>query len=164
MNPAAGMWRMSTTKAYSTLLLGFFVALTSTFVLGTGYDVVAVSRVSAVVFADDSEVRTDPNATRGVSSLTRLGIDVSELRLTGTVSSHLDDLTKTGEAARPYLNSRLTMREIMEAADPIPDPGGVPGALRWDVPGAFRGSEGTWQLVVDPSSNTVLHFLFRSGG
>jgi len=30
----------------------------------------------------------------------------------------------------------------MEGANPIPDPGGVPGALRWDVPGAFRGSEG----------------------
>ncbi|MGH2750228.1 MAG: hypothetical protein ACRDK3_05055 [Actinomycetota bacterium] len=56
------------------------------------------------------------------------------------------------------------MREIMEAADPIPDPGGVPGALRWDVSGAYGGSQGTWQLVVDPNTNTVLHFLFRSGG
>ncbi len=30
--------------------------------------------------------------------------------------------------------------------------------LGWDVPGTFRSSSGTWELVVDPSTNTVLHF------
>ena len=47
------------------------------------------------------------------------------------------------------------------AGEARPDPGGVTGALRWDVPGAFRGAEGTWELVYDPASNTILHFNFR---
>lgn len=32
-----------------------------------------------------------------------------------------------------------TIRQIIDAGNPIPDPGGMPGALRYDVPGAFRG-------------------------
>lgn len=65
-----------------------------------------------------------------------------------------------GELARPYLNSALTTREIMAAKLPIPDPGGFPGALRWDVPEQFRGSPGTWELVVDPKTGTSLHYYF----
>lgn len=81
-------------------------------------------------------------------------VKVGEYTLTRTVAGKL--------AERPYLNSPLTLREIMAAGKPIPDPGGVAGALRWDVPGAFRGSAGTWELVVDPRSNTVLHWLLKS--
>ncbi len=68
-----------------------------------------------------------------------------------------------GELSRPYLNSPLTIDEIMNAATSVPDPGGVPGALRWDVPGTFRSSSGAWELVVDPSTNTIVHFNFTSG-
>jgi RHS repeat-associated protein len=75
-----------------------------------------------------------------------------DFNLTKTVAGHLD---------RPYVNSPLTIREIMAGGKPIADPGGVPGALRWDVPGAFNGSNGTWQLVVEPKTNTVLHFVFE---
>jgi RHS repeat-associated protein len=81
-------------------------------------------------------------------------VKVGEYTLTRTVAGKL--------AERPYLNSPLTLREIMAAGRPIPDPGGVAGALRWDVPGAFRGSAGTWELVVNPQTNTVLHWLFKS--
>jgi hypothetical protein len=49
----------------------------------------------------------------------------------------------------------------MAGGKPIPDPQGVAGALRWDVPGGFNGSNGTWQLVVDPKTNTILHFMFK---
>ena len=45
----------------------------------------------------------------------------------------------------------------MEAAEPLQDEF-VETALRWDVPGVFRGASGTWELVVDTSTNTVLHF------
>ncbi len=89
------------------------------------------------------------------------GIDVEALTLTRTVANHLDDVSKLGVPARPYLNSRLVMREIMEAGKAVPDPGGVPGALRWDVPGAVSGTKGTWELVIDPKSSTVLHFVFK---
>jgi RHS repeat-associated protein len=90
------------------------------------------------------------------------GIDAEQLGRTATVAQHAEEETKTGELARPYINSPLTVRSIMEAGDPVPDPGGVPGGLRWDVPGGFRGSQGTWELVIDQPNNIILHFLFRS--
>ena len=61
-------------------------------------------------------------------------------------------------------DSRLTIQSVMDAAKPIADPGGVPGALRWDVAGTMNGSSGTWELVVDPQTKTILHFLFKGGG
>lgn len=89
-------------------------------------------------------------AARGAADIIKIG----DYALTRTVAGKL--------AERPYLNSPLTLREIMAAGRPIPDPGGVAGALRWDVPGTFRGSAGTWELVIDPQSRTVLHWLFKS--
>jgi len=74
-------------------------------------------------------------------------------RLTQTVARNM--------GTRPYLRSSLTIREIMASGNPVSDPGGFPGALRWDVPGAFNGSTGTWELVIDPTTRTVLHFLFK---
>jgi hypothetical protein len=76
---------------------------------------------------------------------------------------HLTEYAKDGRLARPYGNSTLTIQNIMDAAKPVLDPGGVPGALRWDVPGSMNGSTGVWELVVDPRTKTILHFLFKSG-
>lgn len=45
------------------------------------------------------------------------------------------------------------------AADPVPD-AILQSGLRWDVSGTFRGSTGTWELVVDTSTNTVVPFNF----
>jgi hypothetical protein len=90
---------------------------------------------------------------------------LTNFQLTNTVENHRYDIITRGEyrgqLSRPYLDSPLMINEIMEARPPIPDPGGVPDALRWDVPGSFRGSDGTWVLVVDPNTNTVLHFVFE---
>lgn len=83
------------------------------------------------------------------------GTGESEYTLTQTVENNL--------ASRPYLNSPLTIQEIQSTGLGVPDPGGLPGALRYDVPGSFNGSNGTWQLVVDPNTNVVYHFLFTSG-
>lgn len=35
-------------------------------------------------------------------------------------------------------------------------------ALRWDIPGTLNGTKGTWELVIDVDTETVLHFLFNS--
>jgi RHS repeat-associated protein len=91
------------------------------------------------------------------------GINANHLSMTRTVEQHVLKYSKDGRLARPYGSSRLTIQEIMKAGNPVPDPGGVPGALRWDVPGALNGSPGTWELVVDPTTRTVLHFLFKGG-
>jgi hypothetical protein len=53
------------------------------------------------------------------------------------------------------------MKNIMEGGTPRADPGGIPGGLRWDVPGALNGSEGYWQLVMD--GVRVVHFFFGRG-
>jgi len=59
------------------------------------------------------------------------------------------------------MKSSLTIEEIMAAGKPLPDPGGIPGGLRWDIPGSLRGSEGIWELVINPKSNTIYHFNFK---
>ena len=90
-------------------------------------------------------------------------VSLGKYRLSQTVANHLDDLVLRGrfkgEPARPYLNSRQVLEEIVASGKGLPDPGGVPGALRWEVPGTFRGSQGVWEVVVD-SADTVLHWNF----
>jgi RHS repeat-associated protein len=99
---------------------------------------------------------------KGAEGAAAGGIDAEALTLSKTVEGHLDDITKFGTRVRPYGDSRLVMKEIMEAGKAVPDPGGVPGGLRWDVPGTVNGSKGTWELVIDTKSSTVLHFVFKS--
>lgn len=91
-------------------------------------------------------------------------VNPDTLKMSNTVANHLGDVVKRGPHAgqleRPFLKSKFLLKEIMEAKLPIPDPVGVPGALRWDVPGTFRGGDGIWELVVDPVSETILHWNF----
>lgn len=61
------------------------------------------------------------------------------------------------------MNSTLTVQEIMRGSNPVLDPGGVPTTLRWDTPGALNGRAGTWELVIDSQTNTILHFNFVTG-
>jgi len=49
----------------------------------------------------------------------------------------------------------------MAGGNPVPDRF-VEGALRWDVPGTFQGSVGIWELVLDPATNTILHWIFTT--
>lgn len=104
-----------------------------------------------------------PDGQRMGEAAGAAGMDAAELTMTRTVEQHLAEYAKDGTLARPYGDSRLTLQEIMRGGEPVPDPGGVPGALRWDVPGAVNGTSGTWELVVDPENKTILHFLFRRG-
>jgi hypothetical protein len=66
-------------------------------------------------------------------------------------------------ASRPYINSPLLTQEIIDSGMGVADPGGIPGALRFDVPGSFNGSQGFYQLVIQPTTNMIYHFLFTSG-
>ena len=78
----------------------------------------------------------------------------TEYLLTRTVAKKL--------ASRPY-NMNLVIGEVANACKGVPDPGGIPGALRYDVAGTMNGSKGAYELVLDPVTNTVYHFLFKSG-
>lgn len=92
-------------------------------------------------------------------------LKVGKFTYTETAAKHFTEFVKKGPNAgrlsRPYMKSQLTIEEIMTAGKPIPDPGGIPGGLRWDVPGALRGSEGTWELVIHPETNVIYHFNFK---
>ena len=88
----------------------------------------------------------------------------SGFTFTNSAAKHFDDIvTKNGwvngKAARPYMNSPLTIQEIMATGKGLPD-ATAKGALNFRVPGAFRGSNGTWELVVDPVKKHVYHFNF----
>lgn len=47
----------------------------------------------------------------------------------------------------------------MESSTPASDTV-LQSDIRWDVSGTFRGATGAWELVVDISTNTVVHFNF----
>lgn len=62
---------------------------------------------------------------------------------------------------RSYQDSKLLINEIIESKPPVPDPRGT-NALSWTVEGTFNGSTGYYELIIDPDSNTVWHFVFKS--
>ena len=92
--------------------------------------------------------------------------NAEDLKMTQTVQNHMNDVIKkrvnTGQLSKPYIDSNgttLLLKEIMESANPVPDTV-LQSRLRWDLSGAFRRSTGTWELVVDTSTNTIVHFNF----
>ncbi|MCA1222805.1 hypothetical protein, partial [Streptomyces sp. 8L] len=87
-------------------------------------------------------------------------IDPDNLKMTKTVENHFNDITKSGQPARPFMKSNQLVREIMEGGKPTADPRGLASAVRWDTPGALNGKEGTWELLIDSKTNTILHFNF----
>lgn len=76
-----------------------------------------------------------------------------DFKFSDTVSNHTD---------RPYRNSQLLAKEIMKSGKPYADPGGIPGGLKWEVPGSYNGTLGTWEIVYDVAKNIIVHFLFRA--
>jgi hypothetical protein len=79
-------------------------------------------------------------------------LDASELRLSDTAANHA--------GTHPFAASRLLLQEIMDAAEPVADPQGALGAVRWDVPGRFNGCAGTWELVVNANERVIYRFDF----
>lgn len=64
-----------------------------------------------------------------------------------------------GQLARPYMKSSLTIQEIMSTGKGIPD-ATFKGGMNWKVPGTFRGSQGIWELGINPKTNVIYHFNF----
>ena len=80
------------------------------------------------------------------------GIDVDNLNFSNTVSGH---------GNRPYQDSKLLINEIINSSEPIQDPQGT-NALYWEVDGSFNNSNGIYELLIDPETNTVWHFVYKS--
>ena len=62
---------------------------------------------------------------------------------------------------RPYIDSTQTIQQIMKAASPIKDLGTING-LKWVVEGGFNGSKGVYELVINPDTMTILHYVFKA--
>lgn len=77
---------------------------------------------------------------------------MDNLNFSNTVQNHV---------GRPYQDSKLLINEIIESKPPVPDPRGT-NALAWKGEGTFNGSTGYFELIIDPVSNTVWHFVFKS--
>jgi hypothetical protein len=58
---------------------------------------------------------------------------------------------------------RLLVQEIMLAARPFPDPGGVAGGLKWVVEGALNRRAGHWVLVIDTVKKGGFSFETHAG-
>lgn len=86
------------------------------------------------------------------STANNYGIDMDNLNYSNTVQNHI---------GRPYQDSKLLINEIIESKPPLPDPHGT-NALSWTVEGTFNGSTGYYELIIDPESNTVWHFVFKT--
>ena len=91
--------------------------------------------------------------TAGGASASSYGINLAALRPTATVAAHL--------AKRPYIGSKALVDLIIQSGKPAADTI-MSGALRWQAAGTMNGSVGVYELVIDPKTNRILHFLFRS--
>ena len=101
---------------------------------------------------DTPDVGEDIDGDNGSGKLNSYGIDVDNLKFSNTVQNH------TG---RPYQDLKLLINEIMESKAPMSDPRGT-NALSWTVEGTYNGSKGYYELIIDPTTNTVWHFVFKS--
>ncbi len=69
-----------------------------------------------------------------------------------------------GDLARGYIDSNGTnmlIDEIIGAGNPVND-ASLASGLKWVVDGTYKGSSGTWELVVDTATNMIVHFNFIS--
>lgn len=61
--------------------------------------------------------------------------------------------------ARKYYNYNSLIRQIIQSATPIRD---GKNALKWLVPGTMNGKSGVWELIINPATKVIYHFLFNS--
>jgi len=92
------------------------------------------------------------SSTVGLSSLaSNLARNVSKLKYSKTIEGYV----KT----RKYYKYTSIIKHIIQAATPVKD---GKTALKWVVPGTINGTKGVWELVINPSTKVIYHFLFNS--
>ncbi|MFZ1249657.1 MAG: PA14 domain-containing protein [Candidatus Saccharimonadales bacterium] len=75
------------------------------------------------------------------------------LSYTKTATTHV--------GTRPYMESKLLIKEIM-STKPTADPRKAKGTVAWLAKGSMNGRKGTYELVVNPRSKKIVHFVFKS--
>jgi hypothetical protein len=81
-------------------------------------------------------------------------IEAGDYTITGTVANDL--------ANRPYINSPLTITNIMKAGKGVPD-AYFAGGVNFKILGTFRGLEGSYELGINPNTRVIYHFLYKGG-
>ena len=59
------------------------------------------------------------------------------------------------------MKSSSTIRNVMKAGRGVPDQY-FRGGVNYKVPGTYNGSNGVYELGINPKTNTIYHFLFKS--
>ena len=80
-------------------------------------------------------------------------IEAGNYTFTKTAAKHL--------SSRPYMDSPSTITNIMKSGKGVPD-ATFKGGMNYKVPGTFNGSQGVWELGINPQTNTIYHFLFKT--
>jgi RHS repeat-associated protein len=80
-------------------------------------------------------------------------IEAGEYTTTKTVANNL--------LTRPYINSPSTITNIMKSGRGAAD-AFFEGGMNYKVPGFFNGSNGVFELGINPETRTVYHFLFKT--
>lgn len=95
-------------------------------------------------------------AAAGAPTINRVtnGINTSSYTYSGTA------LKSFAERPYQYTGSNLIIQRITTYA-PSTTPY-KPHLQSWTVPGRFNGSQGVWELSLDPNKQEITHFLFKS--
>ena len=98
-----------------------------------------------------------------IKGVVKGGVQAAQYTFTKSAGKHLTKIVKHGEyagqLARPYMKSPLIIQEIMSTGKGIPD-ATFQGGMNWKVSGTFRGSQGIWELGINPETNVIYHFNF----
>ena len=144
-------WKKAAVIAAAAIGGAALGAFLGPYVAKLGGKIASVTKSAASSFK--ATVRSARTAIKHSKAVTKLINNASKLKRSRTVMSHL--------SSRPYTNSTLTIQNIMKAGKPMAD-SSLKNGLKWVVNGAYNGSSGVWELVVDAKTNTIVHFLFRS--
>jgi len=110
------------------------------------------------------ETESSPSVLANPAAIAEDLLRVGKFQYARAAGNHVTDIVLSGESkgllARPYMTSQQTIEEIIATGRGVPDPHGIPGVLRFDVPGTFRGSKGIWELVLNPETKMIYHFNF----
>jgi hypothetical protein len=110
-----------------------------------------------------NKVRGVGRARKGVGRQTQKTIKVGEYTYAGGAAKHFDKVIKhgkhSGEVRRPFMRSPLHIQEIISTGKSSPDIF-IKDSRRFNVPGTFRGSQGTWELVIDLKQKVIYHYNF----
>ncbi len=113
--------------------------------------------VNAEIAGDQAAADVVQTAQAASAAGEGLSINASNLSLSGTLAN------SANAASRAYWNSSTVTQWIIDTNDVSADPQGT-SALMFRAEGAYNGSLGNYELLINPETNTILHYVFKGSG